>query len=175
MKRKVILFLLFSFITSAIELQAPNAQVKKDATPQFKISRTGLEAADYKKVVLLTEMDEYYDENVDTGKIGLTEALIRKECEFRLGEAGLESVSGFTRSEYLSVKVSVKFRSFHIAIQFNRPVSYQVEETQFTKYGTITWQRTVLGQHGYVKEFILESLRTLLEEFTRDYLRTNSK
>jgi hypothetical protein len=120
-------------------------------------------------------MDEYYDENLDVGKIGLTEAMIRKECESRLGEAGLESVSGFTRSEYLSVKVSVKFRSFHIAIQFNRPVSYSVEETQFTKYGAITRQRTVLGQHGYVKEFVLESLRALLEEFPRDYLKTNLK
>ncbi len=175
MKTKIVLILLFPLFSIIMTLQASTAQVKKDANLPFKISRTGLEATDYKKVVLLTEMDEYYDENLGVGKIGLAEAMIRKECESHLGEAGLEPVSGFARPEYLSVKVSVKYRSYFIVIQFNRPVSYQVDEAQFTKYGAITWQRTLLGQHGYTPEYILESLRVLLEEFTKEYLKANSK
>ena len=175
MKRRLILAILVSLITLATGLQTPGAQVRKEADLQFKISRTGLEAADYKKVVLLTEVDEYYDENLGAGKIGLTEAMIRKECESRLGQAGLEPTSGFTRPEYLSIKVSIKYRSFYIAAQFNRPVSYRVEEIQFTKYGAVAWQKIVHGQHAYGPDYILENLGDLLEEFTKEYLKANSK
>jgi len=175
MKREMTLVLSLFFFVAAASTQTANAQARKDVSLQFKISRAGLEVTDYKKVALLTDIEEYYDENVGAGKIGLTDAMIRKECETRLGQVGLEPTSGFTRPEYLSVKVSIRYRSFYIAIQFCRPVSYAVEDTQFMKYGAVTWQRIFPGQHGYEPEYILESLGNLLDEFTREYLKANSK
>jgi hypothetical protein len=174
MKRRVILVLLLFFWTIALNLQPSNAQRKNVNGPRFKISGTGLEVSDYKKLVVLTELDEHYDEKIDTGKIGLTEAMIRTECESRLKEAGLNPTSKFSRPEYLSVNVKIRHRSYYILVQFNRPVQYQVEETQFMKYGANIWQKGLLGQHGYAPEYILERLDSVLDDFVGEYLKTNS-
>jgi hypothetical protein len=174
MRVKVLWILLVSLFPIVVISEVANSQTKNDPSPQFKVSRSGLEVSDYKKVVLVTELEEYYDENVGAGKIGLTEAMIRRECESRLKEAALEPLSGFVRPEYLSVKVSIRYRSFYISIQFIRPASYRVEETQFTKYGAITWQRILTGQHGYAPEYILENLGILFDEYTKEYLKANS-
>jgi len=174
MKKRVILVLfLFSWII-ALSFQPSYAQRKNVNSPRFKISENGLEVSDYKKLVLLTELDEHYDEKIDTAKIGLTEAMIRAKCESRLKEAGLEPTSKFSRPEYLSVIVETRHRSYYILVQFNRPVQYQVEETQFMKYGVNIWQKGLLGQHGYAPEYILERLDTVLEDFVVEYLKVNS-
>lgn len=175
MKMKVLWILLVSLLPIVVISEVADSYPKNDPSPRFKISRSGLEVSDYKKVVLVTELEEYYDENVGAGKIGLTEAMIRGECESRMKEAGLEPLSGFVRPEYLSVKVGIRYRSFYISIQFIRPVAYRVEETQFTKYGAITWQKILTGQHGYAPDYILENLGMLFDEYAREYLKTNSK
>jgi len=175
MKKKIIFVLTLSLFILLLGLQPSPAQTKKENDSRFKISKSGLEVSDYKKVVLLSEMDELYDENIGTGNIGFTEAMIRKECESRLREAGLELMSGFNRPEYLSINVSIRFRSFYVLIQFNRPSQYQVSGTQYMKYGAKTWQRWIFGQHGYTAEYIRETLGKLLEDFIDDYLKANSE
>lgn len=174
MKRKVVLVLFLFFWVIPLGFQPSHAQRKNVNSPRFKISENGLEVSDYKKLVLLTELDEHYEEKIDTGKIGLTEAMIRTKCESRLKEAGLEPTSKFSRPEYLSATVRIRHRSYYILIEFNRPVQYQVEETQFMKYGAKVWQKSLLGQHGYVPEYILEKLDSLLDDFLAEYLKTNS-
>ena len=175
MKKKITFVLVLSLFIVPLGLQPSFAQTKKESDSRFKISKGGLEVSDYKKVILLTELDEIYDENIGTGNIGLTEAMIKKESESRLEQAGLELLSGFNRPEYLSINVSIRFRSFYILVQFNRPVLYQVGGTQYTKYGAKTWQKGTLGQHGYIKEYILETLNKLLGDFIDDYLKANSE
>jgi hypothetical protein len=175
MKRRVILVLLLFFWTVALSFQPSHAQRKNVNSPRFKISENGLEVSDYKKLVVLTELDEYYDEKIDPGRIGLTKAMIRNECQSRLKEAGLNPTSEFSRPEYLSVNVKIRHRSYYILVQFNRPVQYQVKETQFMKYGANVWQKDLLGQHGYAPEYILERLDSVLEDFVTEYLKTNSR
>jgi hypothetical protein len=174
MKKRVILVLLLFFWTIALNLQPSNAQRKNVDSQRFKISRTGLEVSDYKKLVVLTKLDEHFDEKIDPGRIGLTEAMIRTQCESRLKEAGLNPTSEFSRPEYLSVNVQIRHRSYYILVQFNRPVQYQVEETQFMKYGVNIWQKGLLGQHGYAPEYVLERLDTVLGDFVVEYLKINS-
>ena len=175
MKKKIIFVPVLSLFIILSGLHPSNAQTKKENDSRFKISKSGLEVSDYKKVVLLSELDELYDETIGTGTIGLTEAMIRKECEARLREAGLELMSGFNRPEYLSISVSIRFRSFYVLIQFNRPLQYQVSGTQYMKYGAKTWQRWIFGQHGYTSEYIMETLVKLLEDFISDYQKANSE
>ena len=175
MEKKIIFILALSLFIFTLGLQPSTAQPKKESHSRFKISKGGLEVSDYKKVVLLAELDEYYDDNTEAGNIGLTEAMIRKECESRLGQAGLELLSKFNRPEYLSINVSIRFRSFYILIQFNRPVLYEAGDTQYTKYGAKTWQKGTLGQHGYRTEYILQALDELLRDFITVYLGANSE
>jgi len=168
-----ILLTLLSVVTLGFE--PSSAQVKRDSNPQFKISKKGLEVSDYKKVVLLIELEEYYDEDVGGGKIGLTKEMLRAECESRLKQAGLEIMSGFNRPEYLYVNVNIRYRSFYILMQLNRPVLYRVKETEYMKYGAKTWQGILLGQHGYTPEYIMECLDKLLEDFINEYLKANTE
>lgn len=174
--KRIILILLASLSIVILGFQSSSAQTKRESHSQFKISKNGLEVSDYKKMVLIIELDEYSDEDMGAGNIGLTEEMLRTESESHLTQAGLEMMPGFNRSEYLYIHVGVKYnRSFYILMQFNRPVLYQVRERQYMKYGAKIWQGIRFGQHGYTPKYIMECLNELLEGFINEYLKANTE
>ena len=131
-----------------------------------------MEVSDYKKVVLSIERD---DAGMDyLTKIRLTEESIRKECQSRLSQAGLEPVFEFTRPEYLHVNIKVSLHAFNVLVQFSRPALFQAGEVEYTKYGAKTWQRQVTGTHGGGPDYILYTLGVLLDAFLKDYLQANA-
>jgi hypothetical protein len=151
--------------------QPSQAQPKKAPETSFKFSKSGLEVANPLQMVLFIEFSEYLDETVKS--LGLTQEILRQECVSRLNRSEIEVMQGFQRSEYLQVSVTVKYRSFYILIQFNRPVLFESGEAKYMKYGAKTWQKSTLGQHGYAPEHILERLGALLDDFIADYKSAN--
>ena len=145
---------------------------KKTRDHPFKFSKSGLEVSNPIDSLLI-ELSEYLDETVKS--IGLTEEMIRKECESRLTASGIEILPGFPRPEYLQVSLSIKYRSFQILAQFNRPVLFEVGDIKYMKYSAKVWQKTALGQHGYKLDAIIERLGSLLDDFPADYLKANEK
>jgi hypothetical protein len=173
MRKKLSLILWVSLSILALSFRPLTAQVRKGDDFPFGVSKIGLEVPDYKKVLLLVEFSEYVDE--DTSKIGLTEEKIRSVCESRLKQAGLEPLSGFSRSEYLYINISVRYKAYYILLQFNRPVTYKADKTEYLKFGAKTWQKIALRHHQYNPENIIQVLNELLEDFLNDYLQANSK
>lgn len=171
MKREIILVLFLAFLFLAAGFQTSNAQAQKTPDHPFRFSRSGLETINPQKMVLLIEFDEYTDEFVKS--IGMTEEMVRKDCELRLTQAGIEILSGFQRPEYLHVNVTIRYRSFQIWIQFDRPVLFDVGDLKYMKYGAKTWQKTTLGQHGYAPDYIMERLGNLMDEFIAEYTKIN--
>jgi len=156
---------LFSF-------QGSYAQQSIKESVSFKISGSGLEVSDYKKVVLSVELDEFGSDYAT--KIGVSKKRIRTECQSRLSQAGLEPVFEFTRPEYLHVNVKVSLHAFSMLLQFSRPVLFQVGEVKYARYGAKTWQRQITGTHGGGPDYVIHCLGLLLDAFLKDYLQANA-
>lgn len=172
MIKRVMRILCLSFVTLLFCSQASYAQQGRKEFGSFRISGSGLEVSDYKKVVLSVDLDEFgsdYATNID-----LSKKRIRTECQSRLSQAGLEPVSEFTRPEYLYVNIKVSLHAFSLLLQFSRPVTFQVGELEYARYGAKTWQRQITGTHGGGPDYVLHSLGLLLDAFLRDYLQANA-
>jgi hypothetical protein len=172
MTKRVMLILCLSFVVLPFSFQASHAQQSKKESVSFRISGSGLEVSDYKKVVLSVELDEFgsdYATNID-----LSTKRIRTECQSRLSKAGLEPVFEFTRPEYLYVNVKVSLHAFSLLLQFSRPVLFQVGEVEYERYCAKTWQRQITGTHGGGPEYILHCLGLLLDAFLKEYLQANA-
>jgi hypothetical protein len=171
MTKRVIPMVCLSFVMLLFSFQTTYPQQKKESVP-FRISRSGLEVSEYKKVVLSIELDEFGSDYAT--RINLGEKRIRSACKTQLSRAGLEPVFEFTRPEYLHVSLKVSLHAFSLLLQFSRPVLFEVGEVGYARYGAKTWQRHIIGTHGGGPGYILECLDFLLDEFLKDYVQTNA-
>ena len=172
MIRRVILIPCLCFFMLLFSFQASDAQQSRKESVSFRISASGLEVSDYKKVVLSIELDEFGSDYAT--RIGLSKKRIQTECQSRLSQGGMEPVFEFTRPEYLHVNLKVSLHAFSLLLQFSRPVLFQVGEIGYARYGAKTWQRHITGTHGGGPDYILHSLGFLLDTFLKDYLQANA-
>ncbi len=175
MKKAICVLLLilsfFVFAASAANAQSQDVDKVNDAAGDSKKSSNGLENLNYKKLGI--EILFKIDGKTGGSLPGLTEEIIRKKCESRLRQAGLEPVR--EKAGYLGVFVSVapSYNRFTISLRFFRFVVFSAN--QKTHRRTPTWDYHSFGGYGkYAPEFIISNLDAHLDAFLSEYLKANS-
>jgi len=165
MKKEINLILWVFLSLLLLNFQPRNAQGGESPFTSSTWSRGGLEVADSKKVMVLVD-----DLNEQAKKIGLQAGKIKTQCESRLKQAGLEASS--YKPENLNINVNVIRYAFTIAVEFHRPVLFEVGEAWYKKRA-VTWCTGVTGTHKGNPEYILQALDGLLDQFLKEYLEAN--
>lgn len=174
--KKGIFILLLSFSFFVFDAQVANAQGGRidrfiDVFNNSEVSINGLENADHKKVGLHIS---FAIEGKDASLFGLTEESIRRKCELRIRQAGLEPTK---KETYLNVGVKVKslgpsWGLFAVSLRFYRYVVFGANERTYYRFAS-TWEDGSVGEGG--ADFIISSLDRFLDGFLNEYLKANAK
>ena len=103
---------------------------------------------------------------------GVTKDRLQVAAESRLRAAGLysETVAPSVNSA-LSLSVEASGRVFSVSVRFRKLVS----DVYGLSWGAPTWELSGNGTHGGRPSFIMENVRTYLDEFFVEYLRVNAR
>lgn len=146
--------------------------LQSDLTPKAQsgsglVLGSGLEVDNPKEVQVAIE---YLDD--DAKEAGLSRSLIRTKVNLRLRQNGLTPINAM-KGGYLYVKITVVNSAFDIDVHFSRLAVYPANSQVFKTMAN-TWARGGAGTFGNDKDFILNNLEDLIDEFIDAYLSANN-
>ena len=136
----------------------------------FQYSASGLVVEEPNKIKVLVE-----DPGEDGQQWGLTEQIIRTAIVNKLQSANIVPLAekNFSLPYWLYVEIQVLDTTFQVGLNFDRLVSYRVQQNVFHTFATVFIRESIGintkkdGQHP------LQILDKLLDEFLNDFQKAN--
>lgn len=108
----------------------------------------------------------------DASKIGLTKERIKTVVELCLRREGIKIIKD-VRAPYIYININVLGLAFNISFELREPVTILRIPNEFCL--ATTWDKGFTGTHGNNPEYIVSSIKLLLDKFLNDYYKANPK